>query len=107
MCCVIGNQEIICFVYRENDRIGMCRNYGIMLKTEVSLCSAEVAGDSGVQGRKSSRSPEIADAVGRIPVGPNSVGFKPSSSSSCYCTCAQCAHIAEPPVYRLEEMLTQ
>ena len=52
-------------------------------RTEVSLYSAaeEVAGDSGVQGRKSSRSPEIADAVGRIPVGPNSVGFKPSSGA--------------------------
>ena len=84
-------------------------NYGIMLKTEVSLCSAaeEVAGDIGVQGKESSRFHEIAEAYGRIPVGPNSVGFKPSSSSSCYFTCAQCAHIAEPPVYRLEEMLTQ
>ena len=57
MCRVIGNQEIICSVYRENGRIGICMNYGIMLKTEVSLCSAaeEVAGDSGVQGRESSR----------------------------------------------------
>ena len=67
----------------------------------------EVAGDSGVQGKESSRPYEVAEATGRIPVDPDSVGFKPSSSSSSYFICAQSAHLAEPSIYRLEEKMTQ